>query len=103
MSDKDKTTIITIAIAPLSGGKRKVVISGAPELEMPIVKVGTFADLHRLLDEVWVALLKRQPQVVKVKTGSAKPTKESGEDDKETGRQGDTENDGDTKAETANE
>ncbi len=59
--------ILTVSIGPLKNGKRKVVVSGAPEKEMPVIKIGTFPELHRLLDAVWVELQKRDPQVVTVK------------------------------------
>ncbi len=76
MDTKPKDTIITITVSPVANGKRRVLISGAPEQEMPVVRVGTFAELHHLLDEVWVMLQKRKPQVVKVKAEkpAAKPT-----------------------------
>lgn len=66
MDAKQKDIIITIQVSPVSGGKRKVLISGAPEQEMPIVRAGVFADMNRLLGEVWIELQKRKPQVVKV-------------------------------------
>ncbi len=68
---EDKDIILTVSIGPLKNGKRKVVVSGAPEQEMPVVKIGAFPDLHRLVDGVWVELAKREPQVVKMT--AAKP------------------------------
>lgn len=62
---QDLPVVITITVMPLKDGKRRVLVSGAPDGEMPVVKAGLFADLHRLLDETWIALLKRKPQVVK--------------------------------------
>lgn len=67
-----KPTIITVEIAPLKDGKRKVVVSGAPEKEMPVMKVGSFAELHHMIDVVWIELQKREPQVVTVKEEKAK-------------------------------
>lgn len=77
MSDKPNDIIITITIAPAVNGKRKVLISGAPEKEMPIVRAGVFADVHRLFDETWVALMKREPQVVKVESEKLKVKSQS--------------------------
>ena len=59
---------------PAANGKRKVVVSGAPEGEMPHILTGEFSQMHALLDQTYVALLKRDPQVVKVKNA------ESGDD-----------------------
>lgn len=67
----DSTTVITITIYPAKNGKRRIVMTGAPEGEMPEVRTGVFAELHRLVDDVWATLLKRKPQVVKVKAGKA--------------------------------
>lgn len=67
MSDKAKSTLITVEIEGLVNGKRKIAVSGAPEGEMPIVRTGTFPELHHLIDQVWIELQKRQPQVVTVK------------------------------------
>lgn len=67
MSDKPSDIILTITIAPAVNGKRKIIVSGAPEKEMPVVRTGMFPDLHRLLDETWVELMKRQPQIVTIK------------------------------------
>lgn len=66
MSDKPSDIIITIQISPLANGKRKIVVSGAPEKEMPAVYAGTFQDLHQLIDTTWRELMTRKPQVVKV-------------------------------------
>ena len=83
MSDKPSDTIITVTISPVVNGKRKLVISGAPKGEMPVVKAGVFADVHRLFDETWVELQKRKPQVVTVKEpkGAKKQDHETDEKD----------------------
>lgn len=63
-----KPITLTIVVLPIKNGKRSIVVSGAPEGEMPIVETGVFADLHRLIDQVWLTLLQRKPQVVTIKT-----------------------------------
>ncbi len=86
MNDKD--TIITITIQPLAKGTRKVLVSGAPEGEMPVVRAGMFQELQHLIGGVWVELQKRKPQTVKVpaatKTATAKKPKEKDADADET-------------------
>lgn len=90
MSDKTKTILITIEIGDFDKGKRKVTLSGAPVGEMPIVKTGTFAELHHLIDVVWIELAKRQPQLVtvkedkKTKPATAKPKAGDGDEAEET-------------------
>ena len=77
----DKTIILTIQILPPANGKRKVIVSGAPEKEMPVVRLGTFAERHALEDAVWLELMKREPQLVTVKVEKSKPaTKPTAED-----------------------
>jgi hypothetical protein len=60
-------TLLTVTVMPAKNGKRKIIVSGAPAGEMPIVRTGLFADRHVLLDEVWGELQHRKPQVVKAK------------------------------------
>ena len=83
MNDQPSDIVITISITPAANGKRKIIISGAPEKEMPVVRTGTFPDLHRLIDETWVKLMKREPQVVtikeKVKSAKSKVQKAHGD------------------------
>mgnify|MGYP001581900330 CR=1 FL=1 len=68
MSKNDTPIILTVTIQPAAAnGKRKVIVSGAPEGEMPHIVTGEFPQLHTLIDQTYVALLKRDPQVVKVK------------------------------------
>ena len=77
----DKTVILTVLILPPANGKRKVIVSGAPEKEMPVVRLGTFAERHALEDAVWLELMKREPQLVTVKVEKSKPaTKPTAED-----------------------
>ena len=63
---------LNITIQPAAAnGKRKVVVSGAPEGEMPHIITGEFSQMHALIDQTYVALLKRDPQVVKVKNAAS--------------------------------
>ena len=64
MSLNDQTIIITATVAPLKNGKRAVLVSAAPDGELPVILAGNFADLKNLFDEAWLALLKREPVVV---------------------------------------
>ncbi len=85
MSD-NPNVVVTITIYPFDKGKRKVLVSGAPEGEMPVVHTGQFAELHALIDRTWIELSTRKPQVVTRRAGEkAKPdkTKEGGEDGSE--------------------
>ena len=69
----EQTIIITATVAPLKGGKRAVIVSAAPEGELPVILSGNFAELKTLFDEAWLALLKREPVVVpdKARKGEA--------------------------------
>jgi hypothetical protein len=67
MSDPKTEIVLTITVTE-KNGKPHILVSGAPAHEMPIVRSGLFADRHRLLDEVWVEIKKRKPQIVKVKS-----------------------------------
>ena len=60
----EQTIIITATVAPLKGGKRAVIVSAAPEGELPVILSGNFDELKTLFDEAWLALLKRKPVVV---------------------------------------
>lgn len=64
-----KTIVLTLTVYPPKNGKRRILVSGAPEGEMPAVLNGLFADRHVLLDQLWATLQKRKPQVVKVRGG----------------------------------
>jgi hypothetical protein len=72
-----KPITLIVTIYPPKKNKRRVVVSGAPEGEMPLIMDGLFPDRHALLDRVFALVLKRDPQVVtiaeqKVKAGKAK-------------------------------
>ena len=74
MTDKPSDIILTITVSPLANSKRQVLVSGAPEKEMPVVRTGLFPELHGLIDQVWIELMKRKPQVVTVKVEKPKTT-----------------------------
>ena len=69
----EQTIIITATVAPLKSGKRAVIVSAAPEGELPVILSGNFDELKTLFDEAWLALLKRKPVVVpdKARKGEA--------------------------------
>ena len=69
----EQTIIITATVAPLKNGKRAVIVSAAPEGELPVILSGNFAELKTLFDEAWLAILKRQPMIVpdKARKGEA--------------------------------
>jgi hypothetical protein len=74
----EPSIVITITVSPLKNGKRAILLSGAPEGEMPEMRVGVFSQLHPLLDEVWVTLHKRKSQLVtKPKSSSKEPAAKS--------------------------
>lgn len=76
----DKAVLITIDVsAPGKTGTRKVVVAGAPAGEMPVTLAGAFQDMHRLLDEMWVTLLRRAPQVVDKNLAAAQATGSPGD------------------------
>ena len=64
MNLNEQTIIITATVAPLKNGKRAVIVSAAPEGELPVILSGNFAELKTLFDDAWLALLKREPVVV---------------------------------------
>jgi len=66
----DKTIIITITIYPFEKNKRRVLVAGAPQGEMPIARPGLFHELHDLVDQLWLDLAERKPQTVHVKKGA---------------------------------
>ena len=72
----EQTIIITATVAPLKNGKRAVIVSAAPEGELPVILSGNFAELKTLFDEAWLAVLKRQPMIVpdKARKGEAEKT-----------------------------
>lgn len=61
----EPAVVITATIYPVKDGKRKIVVSGAQEGEMPAVCSGVFSELHDLVNAVWLTLQTRKPQVVR--------------------------------------
>jgi len=63
----DKRIVITLTVYPphATNGARPVIVTGAPEGELPSVFRGGFADLHRLIDQAWIEINTRKPLVVK--------------------------------------
>ncbi len=77
-SAEPKEITLIVSIYPPKKGQRRVVISGAPEGEMPLIVEGLFPERHTLLDRAFADLLKRKPQIVKV---SASAKSKSADDD----------------------
>lgn len=71
------STIITLTIKEPKGQGRPIVISAAPEGEMPIIRTGLFQDRHQLLDDIWAELLTRKPKLVKVADKKSQPAGKS--------------------------
>jgi hypothetical protein len=67
--------VLTVTVYPPKKGKRMVVVSGAPEGEMPLLLTGLFQDRHALLDQAYAQCLKRDPQLVTIAEPKAKPGK----------------------------
>lgn len=82
-----KPVILTVTIFPLRNGKRPLVISGAPDGEMPVVRAGNFSEIHPLFDELWLELIKRKPKIV------TKPAVKTNQPDKKTTAQADDDED----------
>lgn len=61
-----KPIIITITVLPFAKGKRRLIVSGAPQGEMPVVHAGDFSQVHPMFNAVWTELIKRKPQVPKL-------------------------------------
>ena len=75
MANELKPIVLTVTIYPPKKGVRKVVVTGAPEGEMPLLLSGVFAERHALIDQAFSGVLKRDPQVVTLK--EEKPAKAS--------------------------
>jgi len=88
-STDPKPITIIVNVFPPKKDKRRVVVSAAPEGEMPVLFEGFFPDRHGLLDQAFAAVLKRDPQVVTVKESTPKPaakkSKAAKDDDAEQG------------------
>jgi len=68
--------VLTVTVYPPKKNKRMVVVSGAPEGEMPLVLTGLFQERHALLDQAYAQCMKRKPQLVTLKGDkSSKPDK----------------------------
>ncbi len=59
MSEQTEPITITITIYPPKNGRRKILITGAAQGDMPSVLEGTFASIHALIDQMWLTLLDR--------------------------------------------
>lgn len=88
-----KTIVLMVEVLPADArGNRKIIVSGAPKEEMPLVRAGLFANRHALLDEIYRDVMKRKPQVIK-RAASATAKREDAKDEPEpetTTEQGDT-------------
>lgn len=86
-SEKPITLIVTIY--PPKKGQRRIVISAAPEGEMPLIFDGLFTDRHALMDRAYAGVLKREPQIVTVKEkkGGKVSADQAANDGSETGDQ----------------
>ena len=58
--------VLTVTVYPPKKNKRRVVVSGAPEGEMPLLLTGLFQERHALLDQAYAECLKRKPQLVTI-------------------------------------
>jgi hypothetical protein len=67
--------VLTVTVYPPKKGVRKVVVSGAPEGEMPLMLMGLFQDRHTLLDQAYAQCMKRDPQLVTIEEPKAKAGK----------------------------
>ncbi len=68
-SDGQEKIVIVIEVAPPKDGKRRILVTGAPVGELPAVYTGVFADLHKLVDQVWIAVNTRKPLPVTSRKG----------------------------------
>ncbi len=87
-TDDPKPIVLTMTIFPPKKGVRKVVVTGAPDGEMPLLLAGVFAERHTLIDQAFSGVLKRDPQVVTVKEAKPAKSKSKGaasDDDEEQG------------------
>ncbi len=64
----DNPIVLTLTIYPAKKNQRKIAVTGAPEGEMPLLLEGVFAERHALLDQAFTAVLKRDPQIISLKT-----------------------------------
>jgi len=66
-TDDPKPITLIVTIYPPKKGQRHVMVSGAPEGEMPLLFTGIFQERHALLDQAFAGVLKREPQIVTLK------------------------------------
>ncbi len=87
-NDEPKPIVLTMTIFPPRKGVRKVVVTGAPDGEMPLLLAGVFAERHTLIDQAFSGVLKREPQLVTLKEAKTAKSKSKGaaaDDDDEQG------------------
>ena len=71
----DKKILITVSIYPTGkDGVRLVIVTGAPEGELPIAYHGAFSEIHQMIDRAWIEINTRKPLVVKSATKKAGET-----------------------------
>lgn len=68
-----KPITIAVLVAPPTKEGRLIVVSAAPEGELPVIKTGVFAQLHPLINEVWGELQRREPLLPDPATMTEKP------------------------------
>lgn len=71
----DNPIVLTLTIYPPKKNQRHVVVTGAPEGEMPLLLEGVFAERHALLDQAFTTVLKRAPQTITLKESKPKTSK----------------------------
>lgn len=69
--------VVTLDIHPVDKGQRRIVASAAFPGELPLIEVGTFADLQGLITRTWLGVQKRKVKPVTVKAD--KPAAEAPE------------------------
>lgn len=74
-TDDPKPITLIVTIYPPKKGIRPVMVSGAPEGEMPLLFTGIFQERHALLDQAFAGVLKREPQIVTLKADKASTAK----------------------------
>lgn len=85
-TDDPKPITLIVTIYPPKKNVRHVMVSGAPEGEMPLLFTGIFQERHALLDQAFAGVLKREPQIVTLKDdkpGKSKSITASADDDDE--------------------
>ncbi len=70
--DAPKPITLIVTIYPPKKNVRHVMVSGAPEGEMPLIFIGNFQERHALLDQAFAGVLKREPQIVTLKVDKSR-------------------------------